>query len=425
MFKAAVIGAGSTYTPELIEGFINCKEDLPFDSFALMDIDEGRLGIVGEMAKRQFAAAGSRVAVELTTDLDRALDGASFVFAQIRVGKIAARIKDEKIPLKYGMIGQETTGAGGFMKALRTVPVILDIAARMKRRSARDAWLINFSNPSGIVAEAVLNNTDTNMIGLCNSPINMVKSFANALGTTEFDYEYVGLNHLSWITSAVRRGESENLVAALSGDAGAQMKNIPKINFDAELLKAVPYIPSSYLGYYYAREEHLRKCLDAKQTRGEVCLDIEAKLLAQYADVSLVTKPPELALRGGALYSTAAVTAAGSIANDRREVHVVSARNNGAVPFMDDGDVVEVRCELGKTSVTPLPVYTYNEYVIGLMRAVKAYEKLAVRAAVEGSREAALAALMIHPLIGDFAKAKPMLDEMLIANREFLPRFFK
>ena len=423
-FKAAVIGAGSTYTPELIEGFIDWKDRLPFDSFSLMDIDEKRLEIVGGLAKRQLAAGGFKGGIELTADLDRALDGASFVFGQIRVGKIAARIKDEKIPLKYGLLGQETTGAGGFMKALRTIPAMLDVAERMKRLSAGGAWLINFSNPSGVVAEALLNHTDVNMIGLCNCPVNMIKSVADRIGTADFDYEYVGLNHLSWITSVVRRGESENLVSALSGKAGASMENIPHIEFDPALLRAVPYIPSSYLGYYYARGEHVQKCLAAEKTRGEVILGIEDKLLAQYADASLAAKPPELALRGGALYSTAAVSAADSIANDRRDVHVVAAKNNGAVPFMDADDVVEIRCALGRYSAAPLPVHTYNDYVVGLMRAVKAYEKLTVRAALEGSRDAALAALMAHPLIGDFAKAKPMLDEMLEASREFLPRFF-
>ncbi|MDR1664499.1 MAG: 6-phospho-beta-glucosidase, partial [Clostridiales bacterium] len=212
MFKAAIIGAGSTYTPELIEGFVNRKDSLPFDNFTLMDIDEKRLEIVGGLAKRQLNAGGFKGEVILTSDLERAVDGASFVFGQVRVGKMPARIRDEKIPLKYGMLGQETTGAGGFMKALRTVPVILDVCKQMKRNAASDAWLINFSNPSGIIAEAVLNHTDTHMIGLCNCPINMVKEIADTIGTDNFDYEYVGLNHLSWITSVVKHGETENLV---------------------------------------------------------------------------------------------------------------------------------------------------------------------------------------------------------------------
>ena len=422
--KAVVIGAGSTYTPELVEGFAARRESLPFDSFALMDIDEKRLETVGGLAKRQLAAGGFRGEVTLTADMDRALEGASFVFAQVRVGRMAARVRDEKIPLKYGLLGHETTGAGGFMKALRTVPVIVDLAQRMERLSRSGAWLINFSNPSGIVAEAVLNHTRINMLGLCNCPVNMLKEVENAIGTSDFDYEYLGLNHLSWITSVVKRGGTENLAVELSGRAGATMQNVPGVDYDPALLRAVPYIPSSYVSYFYARDRQVKKCLEAAKTRGEVCLELEDQLLAQFADETLSQKPPELALRGGALYSAAALAAADSLANDRREFHVVAAKNNGAVPFMDDDDVVEVKCELGAAGVTPCPVSVYNGYVAGLMRAVKAYEKLTVRAAMEGDRDAALAALMAHPLIGDAEKAVPMLNEMLEANRAFLPGFF-
>jgi 6-phospho-beta-glucosidase len=422
-FKAGIVGAGSTYTPELIDGVISRQESLPFDCIALMDVDEKRLETVGNLAKRQLTAGGFRGEIVLTTDLDRTLDGASFVFGQIRVGKMPARVRDERIPMKYGLLGQETTGAGGFMKALRTVPAIMEIAERMKRLSAKDAWLINFSNPSGIIAEAVLNHTDLNMIGLCNCAINMLKGVSDVIGTTAFDYEYVGLNHLSWITSVVKHGETENLVAALSGKAGASMKNVPDIEYEPALLRAVPYIPSAYLSYYYTREEQVRKCRNEERTRGEICLELEETLLTQYADSSLSVKPLELEKRGGALYSTAAMSAADSIANDKRESHVVAAKNRGAVPFMDDDDIVEVRCELGRQGAVPQPVTEYNGYIIGLMRAVKAYEKLTVRAALNGDRDAALAALMVHPLIGDYAKAKPMLDEMLEANKEYLPRF--
>jgi len=424
MLKAAVIGAGSTYTPELIEGFIDRRENLPFDSIALMDTGKERLEVVGGLAKRQFEKSGFSCEVILTDDIDRALEGASFVFAQIRAGRMAARIKDERIPLKYGLLGQETTGAGGFMNALRTTPIIMDIAARIKRLSADGAWLINFSNPSGIIAEAILNYTDINMIGLCNCPINMVKDVADTLGTSDFSYEYVGLNHLSWITSVVLHGQTENLVPALTGSISTTMKNVPGIDYDPALLRAVPYIPSSYLSYYYARGEQVQKCLEAEKTRGEICLGIEDALIEQYADAGLNVKPPELAQRGGALYSTAAVSAVESIMCDKLELHVVSAKNNGAVPFMDDSDVVEVLCKLGKNGLTTQPVHVYNEYIIGIMRAVKAYEKLTALAAIQGDRDVALAALMAHPLIGDYAKAAPLLDEMLEANREFVPRFF-
>jgi len=424
MKKAAIIGAGSTYTPELIEGFIERAENLQFDSIVLMDVDKYNLEVVGGLAKRQLIESNFRGDVILTEDLSFALDGASFVFAQVRPGKMAGRIRDEKIPLKYGLLGQETTGAGGFMQALRTVPVIMDFVAEMKRLSAKDAWLINFSNPSGIIAEAVLNNTNAKMVGLCNCSINMVKGIADVLGSYDFNYEYVGLNHLSWITSVIKHGETENIAAALGEKIENTNKNIAIADMNPVLLRAIPYIPSSYLNYYYTRNEQVQKCLCAEKTRGEVCVEIEDKLRKDYSNPDLREKPAELAQRGGALYATAAVSAAESIVCDKKDLHVVAAKNNGAIPFMDDDDVVEVLCKLGKDGITPQSVSVYNEYVVGLMRAVKAYEKLTVRAALEGDRSVALAALMAHPLVGDMTKAVPMLDEMLNANKEYLPNFF-
>ncbi|MCL2634316.1 MAG: 6-phospho-beta-glucosidase [Oscillospiraceae bacterium] len=381
--KAAVIGAGSTYTPELIEGFINFKETLPFSEFSLMDTDPKRLDIVGNLAKRQLNMGGNNCTVTLTDSLDQTLDGADFVFGQIRVGKMQARILDEKIPLKYGYVGQETTGAGGFMKALRTIPVMMDIAERMKRLSETGAWLINFTNPSGIIAEALLNYTDINMLGLCNCPINMLKDINNTR-----DYEYIGLNHLSWITSQE------------------------------------PYHASYYLEYYENHAEKLQNCINAEKTRGEVCLEIEDKLFKQFADKELCVKPPELMERGGAMYSTAAVSAVASIYNDKGEIHVINTKNKGAVPFMDDDDVVEIKCRLGKNFVTPQPVSKYNDSIINLMKQVKKYEKLTVQAAIEGSRDKALAALIANPLIDNPEKAALLLNELLEANRKYIPKFF-
>lgn len=422
--KAAIIGAGSTYTPELIEGLLERQESLPFDSIALMDIDAQRLAVVGGFAQRQLRAGGYKGEIILTGQLERAVEGASFVFGQVRVGQMAARIRDERIPLKYGLLGQETTGIGGFMNALRTVPVIMDVADRMKSYAASDAWLINFSNPSGIVAQAVLNNSAVPMVGLCNCPINMLRDVTEALGTQDYDYEYLGLNHLSWITSVTRHGERQNLVAQLAGGGGTRMQNIPEVDLPATLLSAVPYIPSYYLSYFYLRDEQLRHCIQSQKTRGEVCLEMESGLFAKFADPTVTVKPSEIALRGGALYSTAAVRAVESIYGDKGEYHVVAAKNNGAVPFMEDDDVVEVKCRLYKNLVEPQPVRVYNDCLAGLMRSVKAYEKLTVKAALSGSYSDALAALLVHPLIGDFERAKGALDEMLQANRDYLPRFF-
>jgi 6-phospho-beta-glucosidase len=419
--KAAVIGAASTYTPELIEGFIDRQGSLDFQDFYLMDIDKDKLEVVGGLAKRMLLSKGFRGKIVLTTDLDESVADADYIFAQIRVGGMAARIRDEKIPLRHGLLGQETTGAGGFMNALRTIPVMLDMARRIEKL-APDAWLINFSNPSGIIAEALLNHTKIKMVGLCNCFINMKADIAGNIGTADFDYDYVGLNHLSWITSVRSRSGGRELLPELVKLSGAKMKNIPDLNYDDELIEALPTIPSSYLSYYYLRDNQLEKCLNAEKTRGEVCVELEKSLLEQYKNPALNEKPKELAERGGALYSTAAVSVADAIENDKNEYHVVNVKNSGALPFMEDDDVVEIKCLVNRNGVVPVKIEKLdNLYIKGMMQAVKAYEKLTVKAAIGGSRDDALAALMIHPLIGDYHKAKAVLDEMIEENAEFLP----
>jgi len=425
--KAAIIGAGSTYTPELIEGIITRRESLNFQTIYLMDINREKLETVGTLAERMLVSKGFKGRIVLSGDLDESVAGADYVFAQIRVGGMAARIRDEKIPLKHGLLGQETTGAGGFMNALRTVPVMLDIAHRIEAL-APDAWLLNFSNPSGIVAEALLNHTNVKMVGLCNCFVNMHADIAKSLGTADFDYDYVGLNHLSWITSVTVDGES--VLEKLMKSSGAKMKNIPDLDYEDELLAAVPFIPSSYLSYFYLRDKQLEKCLKAEKTRGEVCVELEQSLMEKYKNPALKDKPTELAERGGALYSTAAVSVVDAIENDKNEYHVVGVKNNGAIPFMEDGDVVEVKCLVNRNGASPVKIAKLDGphnpsfmFIKGLMQSVKAYEKLTVSAAINGSRSDALAALMVHPLIGDYHRAKAALDEMIGANAEYLPRF--
>ena len=418
--KAAIIGAGSTYTPELIEGFIARQESLNFRSFYLMDINKEKLDIVGSLAKRMLESKGFTGKVVLTCDLDEAVAGADYIFSQIRVGGLAARILDEKIPLKYGLLGQETTGAGGFMKAIRTVPVMLDIARRIEKL-APNAWLVNFSNPSGIVAQALLNHTKVKTIGLCNCFINMRAGLVNAAGVKDFDYNYIGLNHLSWITSVIVNGE--NILDRLIKTSDTRMKNVPDVDYDDELLAAIPAIPSSYLSYYYLRDEQFRHCADSEKTRGEICAELEKSLLKQYSDPDLHDKPKELEQRGGALYSTAAVSVVDAIENDKNEYHVVSVKNCGTLSFLEDTDVAELKCLVNRNGAAAAAVNAPdNPYITGLMQAVKAYEKLTVRAVVNGSRQDALAALMIHPLIGDYHRAKGVMDEMFEANAEYLPK---
>ena len=420
--KIAVIGAGSSYTPELIEGLIARRATLPVNRLCLMDIDPEKLRIVGGLACRMLKAAGLEEILSLTGDMEEALTGADYVLAQIRVGGMAARILDEKIPLRHGLLGQETTGAGGLMNALRTVPVMVDIARQMERY-APGGWLINFSNPSGIVAEALLNHTCTPMVGLCNNPVNMLADIEKALGTKDFAYQYVGLNHLSWITSVTAGGEE--VLPQLLRSAQSSMKNIPDLDYPEALLAAVPAFPCGYLSYYYLREKQLRAALEAKESRGEAVQALERSLMAKYADPELCQKPAELEKRGGALYSTAAISLVNDMVNGAGTSHVVNVVNKGALPFMAENDVVEVKCRVGHGGPVPVPVEgEIPPYIVGMMQGVKQYERLAVSAALAGDRSLALAAMLAHPLIGDFDKASVALDEMLVANREWLPRFF-
>lgn len=424
--KIAVIGAGSTYSPEMIQGFIDRKEVLDVDSFYMMDIDREKNEIVAGLTKRMLEANDMHPKFVLTEDLGEAVSNADYVLGQIRVGKLEARILDEKIPLKYGLLGQETTGAGGFMNALRTLPVILNIADTMEKL-APSAWFINFSNPSGIMADAVLNLTKIKMIGLCNVPTGILRDAMPRVpkGTKTVDYDYVGLNHLAWLTGLYADGR-EILQEQLGNETEISgMKNTPVIPYPPKMLQQIGGIPANYPSYYYFRDEHIQKCIDAKLCRGEECEQIEAQLLKMYKDVSLCGKPDLLNQRGGAYYSEAAVSLIEALENDKQEYHVVNVLNQGAFPFMAPNDAVEVKCVVGRDGAKPVPLGDFdNWHMIGLMQAVKAYEKLTIRAAVTGSYADALQALLVHPLIGDYRKAKGVLDEMLEANRAFLPRFF-
>ena len=425
--KIAVIGAGSTYTPELVNGFITRKDVINAKYFYFMDIDRDKTEIVAGLAERMLEANGMSGKIIFTESLDEAIEGADYVLGQVRVGKLKARVNDEKIPLKYDLLGQETTGAGGFMKAMRTIPVIMNVAKTIERL-APAAWLINFSNPSGLIAEAVLNNTGIKMMGLCNGPINMVKDALKRVpaGTKSFDYDFVGLNHLCWITAIYADG-IEILREQLHEEFElSALKNIPKTEYPSAVLKATGGIPIGYLSYYYFRDEQVKKCKEAEKTRGEICMEIEAELLKLYKNPELKQKPDALDKRGGALYSEAAVSLIDAIENNKNEIHVVDVKNNGAYDFMDKDDIVETKCLINKNGATPIIYKDFrNEYIIGLMRIIKAYEKLAVKAGINGDYDTALSALMVHPLIGDYYKAKGVLDEMLEVNKEFLPQFYK
>lgn len=420
----AVIGSGSTYCPELVDGFLKARDSLKLKKISFMDIDERKRTIVGDLCVRMLKNAGCDCEVVFTDDLDTSLQGADFVITQIRVGKLPCRHLDESIPKKYDLIGQETTGIGGFFKAQRTIPVIKHICDRIEA-ICPDAWLINFTNPSGIITEFVLNNTNVKNIGLCNVPIDMIDDVKEITGD-DSKITYVGLNHLSWITSIKKDGKELLPGLIESGFSPKVMANIKDDGFSMDCLKTIQAIPSSYLQYYYCREAKLQHQRESDKTRAQVCMEIEEQLLEIYQNKEIVTKPALLDKRGGHKYSLAAVSLVDSIANDKRDVHVVNIKNNGTLPFMADDDVVEIAAVIGSDGATPVPVTEpINDHIIGLMRVVKTYEKYAVEAAITGSDEAALKGLLVHPLVGDWEKAQKCFEEMKEAHKEYLPQYFK
>lgn len=422
--KISIIGAGSTYTPELIEGILKRKASLPITELVLMDIDARKLDIVGRLCERMILAEQLTCRVVRTADLDEALRDADFVLGQIRVGKLAARILDEKIPLKYNLIGQETCGIGGFFKAMRTIPVMLGIAQRMKELCP-DAWLINFSNPAGILTEALLNHSEINMLGLCNVPFNIFKSIRETLQLDHPEITYLGLNHLSWITAIEQDGQDYLKQALEMGLNSEAMKNIPSSGFSRELIQMVGAIPSSYLEYYYFKNKKLDLLRSSELSRGEKCVQIEEELLQIYSDAALHTKPELLSSRGGANYSEVAISLVDAIYNDKQEVHVVNVLNRGALDFMEDTDAVEVRAVIGRDGAKPIKVEGFgNRHIIDYMRMVKAYERETVAAAVTGSEDAAMRALLMNPLVGDYDAAYACFQELKEAHKAYLPQFF-
>ena len=419
--KICVIGGGSTYTPELIEGFTERRDELPVTTIALMDIDEDRLRVVGGLAERMVRAAEADIELQLTTRRREALEGADYVVTQIRVGGMACRIQDEKIPLRFGVVGQETTGPGGFAKALRTIPVLLDIAHDMAE-VAPGAHLINFTNPSGIVTEALLKYTDVPTIGLCNSPFGFQQGIAQQLGVApeRIQLDYVGLNHLIWIHGVRLDGEDVFDQVLERAIARARAGESP---FSPELLETLGMIPNYYLNYYYNHDQVVAEQRRAEKTRGEVVQEIEAELLKLYADPSLRHKPRLLEKRGGTHYSTVAVAVVSAIHRDASEVHIVNTRNNGALPDLPPHCVVELPSVINRSGARALPVASMSPAIRGLVQAVKAYEELTVLAAVEGDEQAALQALLAHPLVPSFAVAQGLWAAIKEANRAYLPQF--
>jgi 6-phospho-beta-glucosidase len=416
--KVAVVGGGSTYTPELVEGFIIRRDRLPIEELALLDIDPERLEVVGGVARRMLAKAGWPGRLVLSSNRGEALEGAHFVIVQLRVGGQAARLVDETLPLKFGCIGQETTGPGGFAKALRTVPLVIELAEETARRATPGTWIVDFTNPTGIVTQALLDEGHR-ALGLCNVAIGFQRDFARRFDVEaeRVQLEHVGLNHLSW-------------VRAVSVDGVDRMPEIlehmdeysPETTFPRELVAALAAIPSYYLEFYYLTDEVLQH-QRTHRPRAEEVMEIEEDLLALYRDTDLDQKPPLLERRGGAYYSEAAAQLVASLHQGTGDTQVVNLRNDGALPDLPDDAVVEIPARIDEAGATPLPLPPLAPEMLGLVQHVKAYERLTVEAALSGNRRTALKALMTNPLVGQYHVAAPLLDAILEAHRRFLPRF--
>ncbi|MEV8073120.1 6-phospho-beta-glucosidase [Streptomyces pseudogriseolus] len=414
--KLTVVGGGSTYTPELIDGFARLRDVLPVTELVLTDPATDRLDLIGPLSRRIFDRLGHPGRITTTTDLDAAVDGADAVLLQLRVGGQAARLQDETWPLDCGCVGQETTGAGGLAKALRTVPVVLDIADRV-RRSNPDAWIIDFTNPVGIVTRALL-QAGHKALGLCNVAIGLQRKFAALLNVTPEDValDHVGLNHLTWET-AVHVG-GENVLPRLLTDHGETIA--ADLRLPLPLLTTLGVVPSYYLRYFYAHDEVVRE-QRTKPSRAAEVARMEQELLTLYADPALAEKPPLLAKRGGAYYSEAAVDLAAALLRNAGSPHqVVNTRNNGTLPFLPDDAVVEVPARITPKGAEPLPVSPMDPLFSGLVAGVTAYEDLALEAALHGGRDRVFRALLAHPLIGQYEYADRLADTLIAHNREHL-----
>ena len=407
--KVAVIGGGSTYTPELVSGLSAERERIDVTELVLHDVDEERRNVVGGMARRMLDRQGFAGSLEVTDDLDRAVEGADFVLLQIRVGGQAARLSDETVPLLCGCVGQETTGAGGFAKALRTVPVVLHIADRVRELAAPDAWIVDFTNPVGIVTRALLDHGHR-AIGLCNVAIGLQRWAARLL---EVDpgrvlVDQVGLNHLTWVRTL--RVDGEDVLPRLLAERGAEVA--AHVGLREALVTELGVIPSYYLRYFYCHDEIVEELRHA-EPRAAVVAALERELLLQYADPSVSEKPALLEKRGGAFYSEAATALLASLTADTGDVQVVDTRNGSTLAGLAPDDVVEVPARIGRGGAEPLPQAPLAPELLGLAQHVAAYERLTAESAVTRSPVTARKALLTHPLIGQYAIAEHLLERMV------------
>lgn len=431
MLKVAVIGGGSTYTPELVNGFLARLEQFPLDELWLMDIDRERLDVVGGFAQRMVDAKGSPFKVVLSSDQREAIAGASYVTTQLRVGHMEARRRDEYLGLRHGLIGQETTGVGGMAKALRTIPVIMKIAQAIKDVAEPGTMLVNFTNPAGLVTQALSKYASgVPAVGVCNVPITakmdilegLERATGKKLDPDRAKLDTLGLNHLSW-----HRGftiDGEDVWAQVMQGFIDDLKKEEYPEWDPRTIEILGMIPNYYLQYFYYTDKKLKSQEAWPPSRAEEVMEIEKDLLREYADPSLTEPPADLMKRGGAYYSTVATQLLTAHYNDLGETHVVNTTNNGAVREWPAEWVLEIPSTVRKSGITPIPAEPLPQSQLGLIAAVKAYEMLTVEAAIHGDRDAAYQALLVHPIGPKADKVQSVLDDMLETHRVYLPQFW-
>lgn len=429
--KISVIGGGSTYTPELVNGFLTRIDSLPVTELCLMDIDMHRLNIVGGFAQRMVAAKGNPFNVSLTNDQRAAVEGASYVITQIRVGMMEARRSDEYLGRRHHLVGQETTGVGGMAKALRTIPVILKIAADIRELSP-DALLVNFTNPSGLVTQALTNYAPwANAVGVCNVALNtkmefiqgLEKKIGKPIDPAHTELDTLGLNHLTWHRGFKIDGE-EMWPQVLQGYL-EELHADPRADFDTRTVETLQMIPNYYLHYFYYTHRVLEEQNLWPPSRAEEVMEIEKNLLKEYSDPALIVPPDDLMKRGGAYYSTVAAQLLNAHYNNLGETHVVNTAHRGAVRGWPEDWVLEMPCRVDRQGIHPLPAEPLPPTCFGLLAQVKSYELLTAKAAVSGDRKAAYEALLVNPLGPEADQVQEVLDDLLETNRRYLPQFFE
>lgn len=430
MLKVCVIGGGSTYTPELLSGFLMYQDTFPLEELWLMDIDGVRLNLVGDFIKRIAAARNAQFKVVLSTNQLDAIQGASYVITQTRVGRMEARRQDEYLGKRHGLIGQETTGVGGMANALRTIPVILEVARDIDR-FASGALLVNFANPAGLVTEAIFRHTPTvQTVGVCNAAIGtkmeILERLSKQLGTEiqprDALIKCLGLNHLTWFFGMEVKGVNywPKIMTQMIQEAEHQEDPL----FDAHTLRSLYMLPNYYLRYYYYTDKLLAYQDQWPPSRAEEVFKIEADLLDQYQEKGRTDLPDDMLKRGGAYYSTVAAELLNAHYNDLKQTQVLNVRHNGVVAGWDKEWVLEMPCEVSAKGIEPLTASPLPPVCEGLITQVKAYEILTVEAAVKGDRQAAYQALLVHPLGPPADRIHTVLEEMLDINRAYLPQFF-